>query len=60
VKIGDLVKVMGRDVQEYGIITDIIEIGSLARWIMVMKFDGTERQYHPTRIQVLNEDRRFS
>ena len=54
-KVGDLVKATDRDVQEYGIVTDIIEIGFMVKWIVVMFFDGTEVKYHPTRVQVLDE-----
>ena len=55
-KVGDLVKAIDRDVQEYGIITDVVEVGFIVRWIVVTLFDGTEKQYHPTRVMVVKKE----
>lgn len=56
-KIGDLVKAIDRDVQEYGIITDFVELDPHGiRWVVVTLFGGTKKRFHPTRVEVVNEE----
>ncbi len=55
-EVGDLVKAMDRDAQEYGIITEIIQVNFAVRWIIVMLFNGTEKHYHPTRVMVVQKE----
>tara|TARA_Y100001973_G_C5192240_1_gene331749 strand:- start:642 stop:839 length:198 start_codon:yes stop_codon:yes gene_type:complete len=56
-KIGDLVKAMDRDVQEYGIITDFVEFDPHGiRWVVVTLFGGTKKRFHPTRVEVVKEE----
>ena len=58
-KIGDLVRVQTNfpNRKQYGVIIDIIDLGHLIQWINVMYFDGQEEQIHPSRVEVLHEER---
>ena len=42
--------------KQYGVITDIIDVGHLIQWISVMYFNGDEEQIHPSRVEVLHEE----
>ena len=57
-KVGDLVRVQTNfpNRKQYGIITDIIDVGHLIQWISVMYFNGDEEQIHPSRVEVLHEE----
>ena len=55
--IGDLVKAVGRNTQDYGIIIDIVESGRMIAYVKVFLFNGKEENFHPTRITVLPEQK---
>ena len=55
-EVGDFVKAIDRDVQDYGIITDIVESGVAVNYVTVMLFNGEEKHLHPTRVRVLPKE----
>ena len=55
-KVDDLVKVNGPFVREYALIVEIGEDRG-TQFVKVRFFNGEEASYHPTQIQVLNENR---
>ena len=55
-KVDDLVKVNGPFVREYALIVEIGEDRG-TQFVKVRFFNGEEANYHPTQIQVLNENR---
>ena len=51
--VGDFVKVLDRNVQDYGIIIDIVQDGFMICHIIVMMFGGSEKLFHPSRVKVI-------
>ena len=58
-QVGDLVKVMGKFVEEYGIIIELLtstDPNPSYMNVVVRMFDGSDHVVHPSRLRVLDDE----